>query len=86
MAAAKKADAKPVEAKKEAQAKSEAKKADAKPVEEVKPVKVYAFTSENKYLTVSSLGIQFVDGKATTTDLSVARALATIEGVNLVEE
>lgn len=91
--AAKKADTKPVEAKKEEKAKvdttaakSEAPVVDTKPVEAVKPVKVYAFTSENAYLTVSSLGVQFIDGKATTTDLAVARALATIEGVKLVEE
>ena len=55
-----------------------------KPVEDVKPVKVYKFASENKFLTVTSLGVQFVGGKASTTDLAVAKALATIDGVSLV--
>lgn len=49
-------------------------------------VKEYKFVSSNKYLTVSSLGVQFVKGKATVTDLEVARALATIDGVTLVED
>lgn len=48
--------------------------------------KAYKFVSSNKYLTVSSLGVQFVNGKATVTDLTVARALATIDGVTLVED
>lgn len=48
--------------------------------------KAYKFVSSNKYLTVSSLGVQFVNGKATVTDLEVARALATIEGVTLIED
>lgn len=48
--------------------------------------KVYNFVSANKYLTVSSLGVQFVKGKATVTDLEVAKALATLDGVTLVED
>lgn len=48
--------------------------------------KSYTFTSANLYLTVSSLGVQFVNGKATVTDVAVARALATIDGVELVED
>lgn len=48
--------------------------------------KVYNFTSSNPFLTVTSLGVQFVAGKASTKDLSVARALVTIDGVELVEE
>lgn len=48
--------------------------------------KVYNFVSANKYLTVSSLGVQFVNGKATVTDVEVARALATLDGVTLVED
>lgn len=48
--------------------------------------KVYNFVSSNKYLTVSSLGVQFVNGKATVTDVEVAKALATIDGVTLIEE
>ena len=49
-------------------------------------VKVYKFTSSNKYLTVAHLGIQFREGKAETTNLEVARALAKVGGVDLVEE
>lgn len=48
--------------------------------------KVYEFTSENKYLTVSALGIQFVGGKASTTNLGIARELAKISGVSLVDK
>lgn len=48
--------------------------------------KVYNFVSSNKFLTVSSLGVQFVNGKATVKDVEVARALATIDGVTLVED
>lgn len=48
--------------------------------------KVYNFISENKFLTVASLGIQFVSGKATTTSVEVARELVKIAGVELVEE
>lgn len=48
--------------------------------------KVYNFVCSNKYLTVASLGVQFINGKATVKDLSVARALATIDDVTLVED
>lgn len=48
--------------------------------------RVYRFTSTNPYLTVAYLGIQFTDGKAETDNLAVARALAKIGGVELVEE
>ena len=48
--------------------------------------KVYTFKSVNKYLTCAHLGVQFIDGKATTENLEVAKALAKIEGVELVEE
>lgn len=54
--------------------------------EQEKEDKVYTFKSKNPFLSCVSLGVQFVDGKATTDDLSVARALATIDGVDLVEE
>lgn len=47
--------------------------------------KVYNFTSENPFLTVSSVGIQFVNGKASTTNLTVAKYLANLDGVALVE-
>ena len=56
------------------------------PEEQKEAKKVYYFTSVNPFLSCVSLGVQFVDGKATTDDLSVARALATIDGVELVEE
>lgn len=48
--------------------------------------KVYKFTSDNKFLTCSALGVQFMGGKASTTNLEVAKALAKIDGVKLVEE
>ncbi len=49
-------------------------------------VKVYKFTSENPYLSCTSLGVQFIEGKASTQNLAVARALAKIDGVTLVED
>lgn len=54
--------------------------------ENTERAKVYNFTSENKFLTCAGLGVQFLDGKASTNDLEVARALATIDGVRLVED
>ena len=53
---------------------------------EVEQAEVYKFTSENKYLTCVALGVQFVNGYASTTNLAVARALTKIEGVSLVED
>lgn len=53
---------------------------------EDKPKKVYHFTSENPYLTVSAVGVYFSDGKASTDNLAVAKYLAGLEGVELVEE
>ena len=47
--------------------------------------KVYNFTSDNKFLTCSALGVQFMNGKASTINLEVAKALAKIDGVKLVE-
>jgi len=94
--AAKKTATKPVEAVKEDKvvettgakdkAPVEAKTEPTKPVEAVKPVKVYNFISANKFLTVTSLGVQFIDGKASVTDVAVARALATIDGVEHIED
>ena len=57
-------------------------------MEEVKQeeAKVYKFKSENPYLTVAFLGVQFRKGKAETTNLEVAKALAKVGGVELVEE
>ena len=48
--------------------------------------KVYNLRSSNKYLTVSSLGVQFMAGKYSTTDPAVARALMGIDGVDLIED
>lgn len=45
--------------------------------------KEYKLRSANKYLTVSSLGVQFMAGKYTTTDPAVAKALMEIDGVDL---
>ena len=61
--------------------------AEATEVAEVKEeAKVYKFKSENAFLTVSALGVQFMNGVATTTNLAVARALVKIDGVEMVEE
>ena len=48
--------------------------------------KVYNFKSVNKFLSCIALGVQFIDGTASTTNLEVARALAKIDGVTLVED
>lgn len=53
---------------------------------EDKPKKVYHFTSENPYLTVPAVGVYFSNGKASTDNLAVAKYLAGLEGVELVEE
>lgn len=48
--------------------------------------KVYTFVSDNKFLTCSSVGVQFINGKAETSSLEVAKVLATLSGVTLVED
>ena len=48
--------------------------------------KVYRFKSANKFLTCAGLGVQFINGTASTTNLEVAKALAKVDGVELVEE
>lgn len=48
--------------------------------------KAYKFKSQNKFLTVSAVGVQFIDGVATTTNLEVAKYLATLDGVERVEK
>lgn len=48
--------------------------------------KVYKFVSDNKFLTCSSVGVQFINGKAETSSLEVAKVLATLSGVTLVED
>lgn len=61
--------------------------AEVKEVKEVKEeVKVYHFTSTNPFLTCAHLGVQFINGKATTKHLEVARQLVKIAGVELVED
>ena len=47
--------------------------------------KVYKFKSADKFLSCVALGVQFINGTASTTNLAVARALAKIDGVTLVE-
>lgn len=73
------------EVKQEAEVKAEAKQETAVKEEKKTSDKVYRFTSDNKFLTCSALGIQFMNGKASTANLEVARALAKIDGVKLVE-
>lgn len=51
-----------------------------------KAEKVYKFTSKNKFLTCSAVGVQFIDGAAETKSLEVAKVLATLDGVTLIEE
>lgn len=48
--------------------------------------KVYKFVSSNKFLTCTALGIQFMDGKAQTDNLEIAKELAKLSGVTLVED
>lgn len=55
-------------------------------VEEAKKEKVYKLRSSNKYLTVSSLGVQFMAGKYETTDPAITKALLTLDGVELLED
>ena len=47
---------------------------------------MYKFVSANKFLTCSSVGVQFINGKAETSSLEVAKVLATLSGVTLVED
>lgn len=48
--------------------------------------KTYKLRSQNKYLTVGSMGVQFMKGIYTTQDPEVAKALLTLDGVELDEE
>lgn len=48
--------------------------------------KVYKFKSADKFLSCTALGVQFINGTASTTNLAVARALAKIDGVTLIED
>lgn len=68
------------------QAKKAEEKAEQAKKAEGTTEKVYKFKSANKYLSCVALGVQFIDGKASTTTLEVARALAKIDGVTLVED
>lgn len=58
----------------------------ATPKDETPKGKVYKFVSDNKFLTCSSVGVQFINGKAETSSLEVAKVLATLSGVTLVED
>lgn len=58
---------------------------DTKKTESTKK-KVYKFKSANKFLSCAGLKVQFINGTATTDNLEVAKALAKIDGVELVEE
>lgn len=80
--AAEKATQEPVQVTEEpkVEAKAEPK------VEAKAEAKVYNLRSSNKYLTVSSLGVQFMAGKYSTTDPAVVRALMEIDGVDLNED
>ena len=71
----------------ETKAKAEQAKEKAEQAKESKGTteKVYNFKSENKFLSCVALGVQFVNGTASTTNLAVARALAKIDGVTLIE-
>lgn len=60
--------------------------AEAKETAKKETKKVYNFTSTNKWLTCTGLGVQFIDGKAKTEKLEIAKELVKIEGVTLVEE
>ena len=68
------------------QAKKAEEKAEQAKKAEGATEKVYNFKSTNKYLSCVALGVQFINGKASTTNLEVARALAKIDGVTLVED
>ena len=62
------------------------KTAKAEQTAEAVTAKVYKFTSANPFLTCAGLGIQFINGVATTDKLAVAKALVKLDGVELVEE
>lgn len=62
------------------------KEEKAKATTTAKAEKVYKFISENKFLTCSAVGVQFIDGKAETKSLEVAKVLVTLDGVKLIEE
>ncbi len=68
------------------QAKKAEEKAEQAKKAEGTTKKVYKFTSANKFLSCVALGVQFINGTASTTNLEVARALAKIDGVKLIED
>ena len=53
---------------------------------EVTPEQEEKKEAVNPYLTVSAVGVYFSNGKASTDNLAVAKYLAGLEGVELVEE
>ena len=67
--------------------KNEEKKAtDKTQAKKTEGAKVYNFISKKKFLTCAGLGVQFMNGKASTNNLEVAKALVKIDGVELVED
>lgn len=66
------------------QAKAAAKEAEQEQAKAAE--KVYTFKSSKKFLSCAALGVQFINGVAKTSNLEVARALAKIDGVELVEK
>lgn len=64
----------------------EKKSTDKARTKKTEGAKVYNFTSKKKFLTCTGLGVQFINGKASTNNLEVAKALVKIDGVELVEE
>lgn len=71
---------------KETEAVETKETAKAEQTEKAVSAKVYKFTSANPFLTCAGLGIQFINGVATTDRLAVAKALVKLDGVELVEE
>lgn len=63
-----------------------AKKTATKQTKNENTAKVYKFKSANKFLSCVALGVQFINGEATTDRIEVARELVKIDGVELVEE
>jgi hypothetical protein len=68
------------------QAKKAEEKAEQAKKAEGTTEKVYTFKSTNKFLSCVALGVQFINGTASTTNREVARALVKIDGVTLVED
>lgn len=59
----------------------EAAKAEAK----AEAKKTYTLRSSNKFLTVSELGVQFMNGKYVTSNPGIAKALLSYDGIELMD-